>query len=373
MNFDLKEMYRYLISHTLPGLLLLVEISVFVYFTCLVKINTANLHLYTAILIFAGYAFSTLLGIILDAIRHYIFHSLVDYPQKTWRKVSDALREDNKNFNEGNFRAIKNYGIECMKVYQHFIEFSEEAIWYPYEAYGNIFVAMVLGLILLICGVLIKLSLWFWLILISILIFYIVIRMLYSEAVLIYKFCDDDQETFSKVYGQVIFKIEVVSSSDETITKDIVNIERDSFGPDLALDNMKEYLNEKFENKNNIRILLKVNGATVGYLLVIPHNDAYKELKEDNILIGEEASRFYIESIAILLAYRGQKGFSKMFDALIKELAKKNIYKISIHARISNGLSKFIQNKTEVTQLKRIEKWKYYNFKEPCDYIEANL
>ncbi len=173
--------------------------------------------------------------------------------------------------------------------------------------------------------------------------------------------------------GKTMFKIEIMSSVNESLINDIVDIERESFGPALALDNMKEHFSKKFMNKNNVRILLKANGTKIGFLLAIPHIEANQDLKEDNISIGEDASRFYIESIAVLPAYRKQKGCSIMLDTLIKELAKKNIYKISIHARVSNGLSKFIQNKTAVTELQSIDKWKYYNFKEPCDYIEANL
>jgi hypothetical protein len=36
-------------------------------------------------------------------------------------------------------------------------------------------------------------------------------------------------------------------------------------------------------------------------------------------------------------------------------------------------LSEIIQSKFRTTEVRRIEKWAYYNYEEPTDYIEASL
>ncbi len=71
MNFNLKEMYRYLISHTFPGLLFLVEILLFLKNTAYPNILSLLPDKYIAILILAGYSFSTLLGTMLYSTFHF--------------------------------------------------------------------------------------------------------------------------------------------------------------------------------------------------------------------------------------------------------------------------------------------------------------
>jgi len=209
MNFNLKEMYRYLISHTLPGFLLLIEI--FMFLKSLGNFNVPDAILKNGfVLVLTGYAAATLLGTMIDGIRHFIFDLLVDSCSKDWwcKSISGGywgiskfiydkfskLRSDNRKINERNFEVFKKYSQpkdNCLDVYKHFIEFSEEAIWYPYEAYANIVVALLLGLILLYST---HLYWQFWAL------YVIFLISLSFEAVLIYKFCEDDQETFNKIF-----------------------------------------------------------------------------------------------------------------------------------------------------------------------------
>ncbi len=170
-----------------------------------------------------------------------------------------------------------------------------------------------------------------------------------------------------------MFKIKVVHGVNENLVDDIVRIDRDSFPAGWEQGDAKEYFSEILKNENNVRIILKNDGITVGYLLAVPHNVARKDLEEDDSLIHEDASRYYIESVAILPTYKGKGGFSEMFEMLIQELKKKGIIKISMHARVLNNFSNIIQKKTKVTLRRKIEKWKYYNYEEPTDYIEATL
>jgi hypothetical protein len=62
-----------------------------------------------------------------------------------------------------------------------------------------------------------------------------------------------------------------------------------------------------------------------------------------------------------------------MLEELIDECKKRVVDKISFHARVSNGLSSWIQRFFKVTELRRIDPWKYNNYDEPADYIEAAI
>ncbi len=170
-----------------------------------------------------------------------------------------------------------------------------------------------------------------------------------------------------------MFKIKVVHGVNENLVDDIVRIDRDSFPAGWEHGDAKEYFSEILKNENNIRIILKDEGIAVGYLVAVPHNDARRDLQDDDQFIQEDAFRYYIESVAILPAYQGKKGFFKMFETLIKELKNKGVCKISMHARVLNNFSAIIQKETKVTRIRKIDRWKYYNYEEPTDYIEADL
>ncbi|MBF0515519.1 MAG: hypothetical protein HQK97_00170 [Nitrospirae bacterium] len=78
MKLDLKSMYNYLISHTFPGFLLLIECLLALQwffkvdvFAALEKILSKDSGSIVVLSIIA-YAFSTLLGIIVDGIHHLI-------------------------------------------------------------------------------------------------------------------------------------------------------------------------------------------------------------------------------------------------------------------------------------------------------------
>lgn len=184
MGFNFKEMYSYLLSHTFPGLLFLVEILLFLKFTVYSNISTLFLSdKLIVILILAGYAFSTLLGTMLDAMQHCFF-DIID---------PDIKKEHIKE----KYLAIKN-GDKDMGVYKHFIE---DDLWYPYEAYANISVAMFLGLILLVCVIIpIPLTLKFWFgIGIT---FSFLLAALSYEAWYTYKYCGVEEEQFCDVFSK---------------------------------------------------------------------------------------------------------------------------------------------------------------------------
>jgi ribosomal protein S18 acetylase RimI-like enzyme len=159
---------------------------------------------------------------------------------------------------------------------------------------------------------------------------------------------------------------------DPDALRDILYIRRNSFPSEWTYDDAEAYYRAMLMSEANIHIFLRDDGNRIGYLLAIPHNDAVAELKRDDPGMEEDSKRYYIETVAILPEFRGQGGFSKMLRKLTGELGPK-AGKISLHARITNGFSKIMQQKGSVTKIRRIEQWKYYRYEEPADYLEVEF
>lgn len=166
---------------------------------------------------------------------------------------------------------------------------------------------------------------------------------------------------------------EVLRGFDENILTDILLINRESFPTGWTYSDAEEYYTEMLKNENNIHIILKCSEKRIGYLLAIPHDDAVRELKNDDPFMEGDTLRYYVEVVAILQNFRGKKGFSEILKKLREELKGRGIYKISMHARVSNNFNKIIQKNMKITQIRRIQRWKYYNYEEPTDYIEATF
>ncbi|MBF0515518.1 MAG: GNAT family N-acetyltransferase [Nitrospirae bacterium] len=165
--------------------------------------------------------------------------------------------------------------------------------------------------------------------------------------------------------------VEVVNEFNKEILRDILFIHRNAFSPEWVYIDDEVYYRMKLRDKNSINILLNEDELRIGHLLAIPHNDVLEELKEDDTEMKEDSMSYYIETVAILPDFRGRKGFSQMLEHLIHELKMRGIHKLSLHARVLNNLSTIIQNKLRITEIRRIDKWKYHDYKEPTDYIEA--
>ncbi len=168
-----------------------------------------------------------------------------------------------------------------------------------------------------------------------------------------------------------MLKAEAVEGPDEKIASDIVLINRHSYPEGWEYPGAEEYYRQMLMNQKNICIMLIDDEKRVGFLLAIPHNDAVGELKDDDEFMEQGPKTYYIENAAILPDYRGEKGFSQMLGVLRQELRKRGIFTISLHARVSNNLSKNIQKSMKIIKVRRIEAWRYYNYQEPTDYLEA--
>jgi hypothetical protein len=168
-----------------------------------------------------------------------------------------------------------------------------------------------------------------------------------------------------------MLKAEVVHNVDDAIIRDTIAISRDSYPTGWACGNPEEYYNQMLTKEHNIHIMLSDNEEKVGFLFAIPHNEAVAELKDHDPLMEKDSDAYYIENVAILPANRKKRTFGKMLMALRKELRKRGIVRISLHARVLNGLSTNIQENMKIIEIRRINAWRFYAYEEPTDYIVA--
>ncbi|MGA8572432.1 MAG: hypothetical protein ACLP7A_05455 [Desulfobaccales bacterium] len=134
MQLNLKGSYSYLISHTFPGLLLGLEIilafKLFTPYDGFKIVNEIDYKLVTignlTPLLIVLYIITTLFGLIVDAIHHYVFRGLEEK-------------------------------LESSKIYKHIKTLDQLNIftkidddyWYYYETCGNIAFSMMPGIILI--------------------------------------------------------------------------------------------------------------------------------------------------------------------------------------------------------------------------------
>ena len=140
MEFKIKGMsYSLLLSHTFPGLLfglqILLAFALFtkfnvITFLSLQETNAINLVSFLTV----TFVFSTLLGFIVDGVHHFIFEDFFD----------KILKRGNSCCNMKLFQFIKT--TQQAQIYRVFLL---DDYWYPYEAYANIGISMMPGLILL--------------------------------------------------------------------------------------------------------------------------------------------------------------------------------------------------------------------------------
>lgn len=179
MEFKLKDMsYGLLLSHTFPGILLELEILVaFELFTPLnilgrifnIENNITNL----ISLLIVAFVSATIFGFILDGIHHCLFRKLEGSDCKIYEVITKT---------------------EQMQIYKHFVE---DDLWYPYEAYANIAIAMSPGILLLPYG-LYKLSISTWFNIALCIVYVVVFCIVIYEARSTLKLCGQVEDALYK-------------------------------------------------------------------------------------------------------------------------------------------------------------------------------
>lgn len=189
MKFELKDMYTFLLSHTFPGLLVLIEILLALQWfakldvlTFLQKIWSTTQTGNIIILLILAYAFSTLLGIILDGVHHFFLEDIRDIKQEEkdekFKSISDNLRMD---------------------VYKHFLD---DDLWYYYEAYANISFAMIPGGFLFYYWLSSVKHFQGWCFWISISLYGFVFAITFAEAIFTKLRFENDEKQFIDVYSK---------------------------------------------------------------------------------------------------------------------------------------------------------------------------
>lgn len=175
-------------------------------------------------------------------------------------------------------------------------------------------------------------------------------------------------------------KIEIVSAFDKAVLKGILDVKKKSFPDGWEYEDAAEYYKEALENPRNIHIVLRKGKEMAGYLLAVPHNDVAldEEMMEADPEIKGDAERYYIETMEIIPELQktlsGGKIFFKMLYKLFDEAETRfGINKFSMHARVSAGTSEVIRKYfgDMITEVRRIENWRFYNGQEPTDYMEG--
>jgi len=165
-------------------------------------------------------------------------------------------------------------------------------------------------------------------------------------------------------------KVDVIHGYSNEILKEILDVEKQSFPKEIQ--SSAEDLKEILENSDGIHLLAKdVAGKVVGALLSLRQSQEYEDLKKyDPDFINDETA-LYVESVAIKPNFRSLEVANKLLKTLIEQAEKKQYKKITMHTRVSNGLSDILQKRCGANFKKRIENW--YGFGEPFDYLEIEL
>ncbi len=184
-----------------------------------------------------------------------------------------------------------------------------------------------------------------------------------------------DQETEEE---KMKAKIEV--ASNKFGEKEIIALEKKSLGEEWIYPDAEEYYRQALENPRHIHIFLRRGEKLEGYLHAVPHDEVAEEedMREADPEFAKDPERYYIETMEIdpelQKTLRGGKLFFQMLHTLFDEAEKRfGVNKFSMHARVSTGMSQAVRRYfgEMITKVRRIEKWKFYNYEEPTDYMEG--
>ncbi len=166
------------------------------------------------------------------------------------------------------------------------------------------------------------------------------------------------------------YNVEIISDINEDILKEVSEIEEESFPKEIQ--SSPEDLKEVLENKDGIHLLVKnEEGKVLGNILSLRQSQEYDDLKNYDPDFANYEDALYIESIAVKPKSRKLEVFNSLLGAIGREAKDRNYKKITMHARVSTGLSKVLQKRYNAKFLRRIENW--HNFGEPFDYLEIEI
>jgi ribosomal protein S18 acetylase RimI-like enzyme len=165
-------------------------------------------------------------------------------------------------------------------------------------------------------------------------------------------------------------KIEIITGYDEKLIAQLVELQKKALPPHMQITEPATYYKEGLQDRNNINVIMRDRHKVIGYLLGIPQGNVYEELRHWDPEMGDDPERLYLDMIQVLPEERRNKRGLALIQTVCAEAEKRNLFKLSMHARTNTGWSKYLQNLfADIRFLRQIENW--YDFGEPCDYLEA--
>ncbi len=160
----------------------------------------------------------------------------------------------------------------------------------------------------------------------------------------------------------------ILDQVTEEQVQEIIDLDKRIF-PTMPIE--EEEIRETLSSEG-VQILLRgESGDAIGYVISLPHNQAYEFLSELDPELIEEAEGLYIESIGILPEHRSLPNLRKLWVTLTDQASVKGYKKITAHVRASEGLSGVFQKRKGAIKGRTIENWA--DFGEPFEYLEYEL
>ena len=155
----------------------------------------------------------------------------------------------------------------------------------------------------------------------------------------------------------------------DNVLREIAGIEQQSF-PDSMRSDIREI--EDLVSKGGINLLLRVSGGkAVGSVISMPFDTVFDTLGErDPSLKMPDCPALYVESFALIPEHRNAPAFLRLFRWLVLESRAAGYELLVMHARESNGVSRFIQSRGG-ENLRSVPDW--HGFGERFDYVELKL
>ena len=160
----------------------------------------------------------------------------------------------------------------------------------------------------------------------------------------------------------------LLKSISEQDVQEILDIDKQIF-PSMPVE--EEEIRETLESEGVQVVLKDAKSKIVGYIISLPHEDAYEFLSEIDPNIENQVGGIYVESIGILPEHRSLKNFNQLWSTFAAEAQRKGFKKITAHVRVSEGLSAVLQKRFGAVKFRTYDNWADFN--EPFDYLEMEL
>ncbi len=164
--------------------------------------------------------------------------------------------------------------------------------------------------------------------------------------------------------------IEMLDKSDENTFQQIYEIEKEVSTGNMLLSEAD--LRSVMEKADTITIVIRDEGNRVlGFVVGLPNSEVYEELQSDDPDFKSDPRYLYIYDLAIGRQKRSLANFLNLIRKLMQTASSKNFSGLSMHTRVSEGLSEILQKRYGAKKVRTIDNWQSYG--EPFDYLEFHF